>query len=279
MISIIISSYRPSFFENLKENIYNTCGIVHEIIKIENNNRKYSISQAYNIGASKAKYNFLLFLHEDVLFHTKNWGQYLVNNLSVPNTGVIGLSGSNYYPKFPGTWWNDSKIISHIIVNDGTDKYYQHLKYNFAPRNSLEPVKCIDGVFLACKKSTFKNNPFNEKVSGFHGYDLLFSLQISKSYQNYITSDILLEHFSTGKVSSEWINNIYTVKKIFGNIESQKTNKDIELKTIYFMILVMKNNSLPKIKSLYMVLKNLSIIDLGLVNYLKAINRLRFLLH
>ena len=105
MLSIIISSYQPTFFNALKENIGETCGIPFEVIKIENNGQM-GICEAYNRGAEKAQYDNLLFLHEDVLFHTKNWGNTLINLLKKGNTGTVGLAGSNYVPYAPSTWNN-----------------------------------------------------------------------------------------------------------------------------------------------------------------------------
>ena len=103
MISIIISSYQDKFYSALEKNIAETIGIPYEIIKIVNPNLM-GICEAYNKGASMAKYNYLLFLHEDVIFHTKEWGQKLVSHLEKENVGVIGIAGSNYVPRFPIGW-------------------------------------------------------------------------------------------------------------------------------------------------------------------------------
>ena len=275
MISIIISSYNENFFDNISENISETCGVEYEIIKIENH-QKYSLCEAYNLGASQAKFDYFLFLHEDVKFSTLHWGKILLKHLSIKNVGVIGLSGSNYYPNFPGSWWNSTKLISHIIVSGGKERY-KYIKHNFTAENNVEPVKGMDGVFLACNRDVFEKNKFDERIKGYHGYDLIFSIRISNNYQNYITGEILLEHFSNGNITKEWIDNIFRIKSIIGNLQNQVLNRDIELKTIYFMIMVMKQNYDSKLKAFWLILTYLNFKDLGFKNYLKALNRLRYL--
>ena len=72
MLSIIISSYQPEFYLALEKNIAESIGIPYEIMKIDNPGIM-GICEAYNRGAEKAQYDFLLFLHEDVLFETQDW--------------------------------------------------------------------------------------------------------------------------------------------------------------------------------------------------------------
>ena len=67
MISIIVCSINIEYFKGLKKSIENTIGsIEYEIIKIDNLQEKLPITKAYNLGISKSKYNFLVFVHEDV---------------------------------------------------------------------------------------------------------------------------------------------------------------------------------------------------------------------
>lgn len=75
MISIIICSKYSKINCELEQNIENTIGnMPFEIITINNSQNSYSIYQAYNKGIKEAKYPYLCFMHEDILFHTVNWG-------------------------------------------------------------------------------------------------------------------------------------------------------------------------------------------------------------
>ncbi len=102
MLSIIISSYQDDYLQQFKTNVEATIGndFVYEIVTVQNNN-KYSINEAYNKGARIAKYNNLLFIHEDVVFSTNGWGDKLVALLSKENVGCIGVAGEDYESYFP----------------------------------------------------------------------------------------------------------------------------------------------------------------------------------
>lgn len=224
MISIIISSYQDKFYSALEKSIAKTIGVAYEIIKIDNPNIM-GLCEAYNKGASKSQYDFLLFIHEDVIFHTKNWGNLLINHLQKENIGVIGVAGSNYVPKAPIGWHlpdNRFNFLNLIQNNKSTTnpKLFSNI---ITPKH----VFAIDGVFMALKRSIYLDYFFDDNLKGFHGYDLDFSLRIAQKYQNLVVNDILIEHFSTGSPDLEWYNaNIYVREKI--NYHYNHHDKEIE---------------------------------------------------
>jgi hypothetical protein len=105
MISIIICSLHEKITESLVNNIESTIGIEHEIIFINNQKNQFSIFQAYNIGVSKAKYPICCFMHDDIIYHSNNWGyilsQYFQNNV---NLGIVAVAGCKYLRKIPSFW-------------------------------------------------------------------------------------------------------------------------------------------------------------------------------
>ena len=119
MLSIIISSYQPHYYIALEKNIADTIGIPYEIIKIDNP-RIMGICEAYNRGAEKAQYDFLLFLHEDVLFETQDWGKELIELLNLENCGAIGVAGTDYYGYVPYQWANRRSKIKKRIRQSST---------------------------------------------------------------------------------------------------------------------------------------------------------------
>lgn len=227
MLSIIISSYQPEFYNELEKNIAETCGIQYEIIKIDNPNLM-GICEAYNKGAAKAQYDYLLFLHEDVIFHTKNWGEKLIKHLELTNTGIIGIAGSNYVPVSPSSW--------HVADNNcNFSNYIQNNKEKSNARivitlEKTVPAFAIDGVFLAVTKTVYHEFLFDENIKGFHGYDLDFTLRVATKYENFIIHDILLEHFSEGNPDENWLKaNIYIRKKLGAGFNHPK-NTETEVK-------------------------------------------------
>lgn len=73
MISIIISSYNKDYYSQFIENVEKTIGVPYEIIQILNIGAM-GVCEAYNKGARQAKFEYLVFCHEDITFETKNWG-------------------------------------------------------------------------------------------------------------------------------------------------------------------------------------------------------------
>lgn len=252
MLSIIVSSCEDSLLSNLSNSIENTVGIEYELIPIKNERAKYSLSEAYNLGASKARFETLLFVHEDVIFHTKNWGRQLASHMeTLPNVGVVGIAGSTYKPFVPGSW--------HFERNGPLSfNFIQGFKYSSESNqlrqlnaSSVRPVVCLDGVFLAIKRSAFETVRFDETVEGFHGYDVDFSLRVAENYQNFFVPDILIEHLSEGKINDQWLINALKVQqrwktKLPRSIEpTNELDLDHELSAYDYFVRHLLISSLP----------------------------------
>ncbi|QOW10881.1 hypothetical protein Q73A0000_11195 [Kaistella flava (ex Peng et al. 2021)] len=223
MLSIIISSYQEKYFSTLQKNIAETIGIDYEIVKIENPNLM-GICEAYNHGAKKAKYENLLFIHEDVEFITQNWGDLLIQFLNRPNWGIIGLAGCKYVPNVPFAWWD--KFENSFRNLHQFNKNTEVRNYNIS---EYKEVLAIDGVFLACRKKIHQEFPFNENIKGFHGYDLDFSVRVAEKYSNLLAHNIKLKHFSEGNPNKEWWDDILKNRKLFKAPSKQKIDKKTEL--------------------------------------------------
>lgn len=223
MLSIIISNYKPDLYTAVEKNIAQTVGLQYEIIKIDNPN-KMSLCVAYNLGGKKAQYKNLLFLHDDVVFYTQNWGEILCDYLKDSQTGIIGIAGSNYVPIAPSGWF--------IKKEEGDLK-----------KTEIEKVFAIDGVFMAVSKNHFEEILFNEKVKGYHGYDLDFSLRMAQKYQNYIIKDIHLDHLSPGKIDKAFLENNIQIRKTLGSDFQKHKNATLEkLAFINFLNFYFKYN-------------------------------------
>lgn len=226
MISIIISTYRSVLLEALKSNIEETIGVPFEVIAIPNKNGEKGICEVYNIAASKSKFPYLCFIHEDINFLTPNWGTSIIAFYSREiNIGVVGLAGSTYKPKMISSWWQPlcrgyepkrSNIIQHFKFQK---KEKQHIIYN--PKNeNASLVASLDGVFLFTAKAIWEKHPFDQNLlDSFHAYDLDFTLNIGKRYNNYVIYNVLIEHFSEGNYNDfGWLKQNYLVHKKFESI-------------------------------------------------------------
>ena len=215
MLSIIVCSRNKYLPEDFVANILNTVGVVYEIIPIDNSENQYSIFSAYNIGFAKSKYPYICFVHEDVFFHTANWGERVIAHLQNPNTGIIGLAGAGIVTRVPASWSSLLSLSENIIQSDRSGKketeiFRLPLNYN----KSVRSVILLDGVFMCMRRELMEKIRFDETLNGFHGYDFDISIQSTvKGYVNNVIYDIVLEHFSRGKTDKLYYKNLITVFK------------------------------------------------------------------
>ena len=196
MLSIIISSYQPQYYKKIEENIEKTCDVEYQIIKIDNPG-KMGVSEAYNKGVIKAKYPYLLFIHEDILIHTVDWGSKLINHLNQKNVGVIGVAGSSYIVNVPSSWYllDCDYVHMNFIQNSKFENHPIKRKYNI--KQEKTKVIKLDGMFLGMTKDVYNKYKFNEEIKGFHGYDTDISLRIANNFDNYVIDNIIyVEWFS-----------------------------------------------------------------------------------
>lgn len=213
MISIIICNQSSKISPELEKNISETIGVEYEIICIDNSINQYNIFQAYNLGILKTRYPIICFMHNDIRYHTMNWGNKLVSYFASPNVGMVGVAGATYVSKFPGIWWGinnkGNKTDSTRQYNIDTDRFNvssQHLTLNNPYKEVVSEVVVLDGLFFCIPKRLFERISFDESYGGFHFYDIDISMQIKQlGYRNLCVYDILIEHISRANLSKEWI--------------------------------------------------------------------------
>lgn len=206
MFSIIVSSCSEHNFVTLKSSIDQTIGVEYELIRI-NNNGDFGICEAYNKGVEKAKYYFVIFCHEDILFCNQNWGRRLLELFLTDNLiGLVGIAGSEYksfvysgwsYPNTGGFVCMYLRQSSGSVIDTDRFSDTELIKYR--------EVATIDGCFMATRKSILENVSFDDVTfKDFHCYDLDFSLQIGKSHKVVVSNTVLLNHLSHGDFSHTW---------------------------------------------------------------------------
>ena len=265
MLSLIVSSYQQHYFEQFSENVKATIGknFDYEIIQIWNPGLM-GICEAYNKGAEKAQYENLLFVHEDVLFETKDWGRILIDYLSDNQIGCVGLAGSSVKTKFPIAWW-DIRDKAFLNLNQYT-KVRGVESYTF--ENDQE-VKILDGVFIAVKKIIWQNNKFNINNNSFHGYDVEFSLKISENYKNIVLNKILISHFSEGKLSKEWFIEICRIY-----MDNNKFNIKTSVDEVKFFFNYLKMFDFKRNEKICIFLKFYNPLNFSIMNNLRILKRL-----
>lgn len=209
MISVVVCSVNRLARAAFAEQLERTIGTDYELILIENDVEKLSITAAYNQAAMAAKYPLLCFVHEDVTFHTSGWGKELVRCLEESKeAGIIGLAGATLKTRNPSPWWITHE--SPLATGYRRMHYIQSgIQQSAGSDNEaiFEEVICLDGFFLACSKQTWQLTKFDEAVlTDFHFYDLDISLAAhARGLRNYVYKGCNIEHHSGGSLNEGWV--------------------------------------------------------------------------
>lgn len=207
MLSIVYSTreHNPKFQEHIKE----TIGLREiEILEFINNGEK-SLTQVYNEGLDKAKYDKIIFCHDDLEFDTKNFGKKLLKHFTKnPEYGIIGIAGTT--DLVDGRWWTIKESMSGIVNHRQGEKKWTS-RYSEEQNETIKDVVVIDGLFFAVQRDKIKHR-FDEDFKGFHFYDLSFSFpnHLSGVKVGLITN-IRVTHLSIGMTNEQWEEN----KKVF----------------------------------------------------------------
>ena len=233
MISIVICHRSESYLKKITANIKETIGANYELVVIDNSNNRYSIFEAYNLGASKSSYEIICFSHEDILFHTENWGQKIIAHFKDESIGMIGVIGANVFPKSPSPWWSNELVNDHLVNNiqhwqNGSPKtsYQQILsqtageiitkQYNNPSNQNVVDAVVADGLWFCIRKSLFVDKTISfdsELFKGFHCYDSDISLQVKQHKRVCIVYDILIEHFQQGNINTSWFESVILLNR------------------------------------------------------------------
>lgn len=213
-ISIVICGRGKTDKKSLFDNIEATISFSYEIIYIDNSQNKYTIFEAYNLGIKRSSGLYICFIHDDILFHSKGWGNTLIELFQDSRVGLIGIAGSKSKTKTPSLWWrcpSEDKIFNIIqhVPNKGREEWIS----GFGP-GSNEEVVVIDGVFMAARKDD--RIFFDTSMKGFHNYDLNISFEYKRhEYKLIVTNEIVIEHFSLGSINEEWVESSLKIHEIY----------------------------------------------------------------
>ena len=189
-----------------KEHLIKTSGLHKHIEVIEIVNNGESLTKAYNRGLSQAKYDIVVFCHDDIIMETKQWGNKLIKHFEKNlEFGIFGVVCTKNMPS-SGMWWEKRKKMYGRVNHTHQGKTWLS-KYSADIGNDIEEVVVVDGVFFSVHKKRIKKT-FDETVEGFHFY------YVSFTFDNYLEgvkigvfTNIRINHMSLGGTNEAWDNN------------------------------------------------------------------------
>lgn len=210
MISVIICAPDKNRAAVISAHVTATIGLPHEVLLVPDALAQGGMCPAYNTAAAQAKYPLLCFMHDDVELHTPEWGKLVQAHFDADaSLGLIGLAGSRYKSAVLSGWASGRPRYDCCNVLQSTPggapaRVWMH------PGNAAEmrvPVKTLDGVWLCTRKSVWEQVRFSSNITGFHFYDIDFSLRVSQRFTVANVYDVDLLHFSKGNFGDAWISN------------------------------------------------------------------------
>lgn len=224
MISLIVCSRFKTCPDKFRSHIKSTIGdIPHELIWIDNSQNQRNMCQAYNYGVRNARYDYLCFMHEDIVFHTNNWGEMALEDVKEASVGMLGVQGCVYYCESTTYWTKSLFRKAHCVqMRNGIAEKITEMDYPCS-----NEVVAIDGMWMFVKKDVFLNGIRWDEDSfrHFHMYDMDLSMQlIQKGYKIKILEDLWIEHKSMGNFDISF----YEDNKIF----HQKWDEHLPVSTI-----------------------------------------------
>ena len=203
----------PECPDRLKNNIQETIGdIPYEIVWVDNTCNQRNICQAYNYGAKIAKYEYLCYMHDDIEFHTKEWGLLAVKEMNDSEVAMLGVQGCVYIDESTTYWCTSGFRKAHIIqTHKGHEERIFEEDYPCS-----NDVVAIDGCWMFCRRIIFESGiTWDEQTfNDFHMYDMDLCMQILKRHNKIrILENLWIDHHSWGNYNLGF----YSACKIFHN--------------------------------------------------------------
>lgn len=184
------------------------------------NEGTHSLTQCYNFALSLCETEgeeILILAHDDIELEY-GWDEKIQQIFDNTDYGIIGVAGSTSLSN-NAVWWENrtdlSGIVSHQKMVDNKPVKYD-TRFS-EPQNFVMNVCVVDGVFIAIKVNRIKHK-FNEKITGFHFYDISFCVDnFLAGVKIGVTTEFKIHHLSIGQLTPEWHLNKTIFLKEYGD--------------------------------------------------------------
>ncbi len=200
-ISVVTCSIKPERFAALQDTYGRVlAGLDHEVIGIHD---ARSLCEGYNRGLARAQGDIIVFSHDDIEIAEPAFADRLLSALE--RFDLVGVAGST---RCSGETWGHAgppNLAGRITQYDaGAGKWSVHAFGGNWPHTP--GIQCLDGVFLACRRSLLDRVRFDAATfDDFHFYDLDFSYAAHLAgFRVGVAADLGLVHWSHGRLDARW---------------------------------------------------------------------------
>jgi hypothetical protein len=207
--------------------------IKYELILMDNkNNLSYkSASQAYNCGGIKAKGDYLMFIHQDVMLPSHSWLKDAENNLStVSNLGIAGVAGMlkpHYIIDFE--MYARYVLLTRLnLVSLWYKRYgrgnvfqgYEKKRWLGKEISEILSVQTLDELLLIVPSQVFEHIKFDETTcDSWHLYGVDYSLTASEAGLKTCVLPYPVVHLSSGAFVKPYLKTLIKLVKKHRNEE------------------------------------------------------------
>lgn len=213
-----------------------TCGIQSVEVLYTVNTGQQSLSELYNHFLRMARHDIVCLIHDDLRFaRRRQWGRQLVESFAKnPDFAVFSPAGSVSLEAH-GVYWEPLQemagSVSHRIGGKLVENLYSE---SF---NAPLPALVLDGLMLAIHRRRITTR-FDERITGFHFYDLAFSLNQSLAYARGeggrcgVLTNLGVTHLSGGDTGPAYQQARRHFRQLYSSVLPAHIRPDLQLKPL-----------------------------------------------
>ena len=210
MLSFICASNNMEIYEQcIVKSLAKQKNTDFELILIDTAEKEYSsAAKALNEGANKAKGEYFVFLHHDIVIEDENFVDKLNLWLNQHNFGIAGVAGTVRLPNR-----KKANVVSNIV--HGEKKQVPGIK-------TTETVSCetLDECLFVIPKKVFFEHQFVELMPTWHLYCVEYCLWAKEHNYDVLLTPMFLWHKSAGaSMNANYFDALLKLRKMY--------NKDI----------------------------------------------------
>ena len=187
MLAIITRIRYPALYERMKESAINNSSLPLEFLSEVDEIGQPEVAKTYNRMGARAKSDYLVFVHDDVVFLEQGWDSKLIEVFEGTDADIVGVVGTDKYTG--GTLFRSGFPHTkgkYVTLDDKGEKI---VKVSSPALNG--PVVAVDHFFMAVRSKFFDANKFDEQFDGLFFSDIDYCLRSKRVY----LADILLGHY------------------------------------------------------------------------------------